>query len=170
MYKASLNIGTLAGIISFAIFLILYAVGISPLSIGKFIGFWVPIVAVIWVNIHVREKTLGGAMTYLQAYLSGSVSILVWCTFKGFCMYIFMILFKQHVIDQYFQFTANYISFVENYTGASIQEKIDLKELRAGVTPWGLMMADISNNLIFGSIMTFIIAFFTKRTPKTPAI
>jgi hypothetical protein len=170
MYKIPLNIGTLAGMVSFGLFLGMYYLGLSPLSVGKFIGFWVPIAAIIWANLQVREKVLAGTMTYFQAFLTGSLTVLVWCTFKGFCMYIFMTAFNQHVIDQYFEFTESYIRYAEQLTGDNIGDQIDLDELKKGVNPWNLMMADISNNTIFGSFISFIVAFITKRAPKGPSL
>ncbi len=166
MYKQALNIGTLAGIAAFALFLLMYYIGLSPISIGKFTGFWIPIVAILWVNLKVRREVLGGYLTYAQGFLTGLLTVLVWSTFKGFSMYIFMILFDQHVIDQYIQFTESYFAFLENFSGESFEQKPEIQEMMKGLTPWKIMLGDINMNIIFGALCTFIIPFITKRTPR----
>jgi hypothetical protein len=166
MYKNSLNIGTLAGIMAFTLFLLLYYIGISPLGIARFIGMPIPIMAVIWAGLKTRNQVLGGTMTFTQAFLSGSVTVLVWCTFKGFCMYIFMVAFKQHVIEQYIQFWNDYVEFVRVFSKEDASQYIDLELLAKDATPSLLMMGDITNNIIFGSFISMVIAFIIKRAPR----
>jgi hypothetical protein len=162
MYKTSLNIGTLAGIAAFLVFLVLYYIGISPIGFGKVMGFWIPVVAVVWTNMKVRDKVLGGFMTYMQAFTIGIITIIVWCTFKGFCMYIFMTAFDQHVLVQYQHFVESFNGFMER-TGQDTSTLDELSQIAKEATPWGLMISDISNNTLFGSFVCFIVSFITMR-------
>ena len=165
MYKTSLNIGTLAGLMAFGLFVALYYIGFTPLGPGKLLGLWIPIAAVVWTNLYMRNRVLGGKITYLQAFVSGILTILVWSTCKGFCMYIFIMLGNQRVITQYTDFMQHYVHFVENITGENMSEQIDLEKLIAEATPWKLMVGDISNNISFGVFICFIISFITARSP-----
>ncbi len=166
MYKTSLNIGTLAGIIAFSLFVALYYIGLSPLGVGKFLGFWIPIGAVIWATIKVRDKDLGGTMTYMQAFLSGTITILTWASFKGFCIFIFITSIDHGVVDQYIEFTQGYLKLLEGTGNDALLEQIDMEEIKAAATPWNLMVGDIFNNTFFGTFVAFIVAFITKRSPK----
>jgi hypothetical protein len=167
MYKNALNIGTLAGMVSVAFFLALYYVGLSPLGPFKYIGFPVPILAIMWAAFKTRKEYLGGNMTFMQGFLLGSVTTLVWCTFKGFCIYIFLTVFEQHVIEQYIQFWVDYIEVAKSMGQVNSVNMIDLEDIKANATPIDLMFGDISNNLVFGSGMSFIIGLILKRVPKT---
>ncbi len=167
MYKIPLNIGTLAGLVAFALFLILYAVGVSPVSL-KFVGFWIPVVAILYANIHTRRVVLGGNMTYAQGFLCGMITMLIWCSFKGFAMYIFMTLFNQHVIEQYVDFTHKTFEIYENTTNQAMQNKDEVEKFLETLTPWKLMIFDINNNALYGSLLVIISAFITRRLPKMP--
>lgn len=166
MYKIPLNIGTLAGIAAFALFLLLYYIGFSPVSFGKFIGFWIPIGAIIWANMKVRKENLGGYMTYMQGFLCGMVTMLVWCSFKGFAMYIFMTTIDQHVIDQFISFTHQYMELEEELTGEVSKSRSIMEPYLKTLTPWKLMENDISNNVFYGTFVVSITAFITKKQPK----
>lgn len=166
MYKTSLNIGTLAGIIAFCIFLLMYAVGVSPLGMGKFLGFWVPIAAIFGSGLKIRKDVLGGNMSFSQAFISGLLTVLVWCTFKGFCIYIFITTFENHVIEQYLDFIRWYFEMAEKTGNADLIKQLNMNDVIAAATPGNLMMGDISNNIIFGSAVAFISAFILKRNPK----
>jgi hypothetical protein len=166
MYKTSLNIGTLAGIIAFAIYMAVYAVGVSPYGMGRYLGFWVPILAVLWTTYKVRKDVLGGAITFPQAFSVGLLTILTWCTFKGFCSYIFITMFENHVLDQYVEFLKWYYELLEKTDNKEFAQQFDMNDMISKATAWNLMLADISNNILYGSGITLISALIFKKQPK----
>lgn len=166
MYKNALNIGTLAGMISFSLFLALYYIGLSPLGVFKIIGVPIPLLAIIWAALKTRKENPGGNITFMQGFLVGSVTTLVWCTFKGFCIYIFITVFKQDVIEQYLQFWTDYVELAKSMNQEDSVSIIDLEEMRKEATAGMLMFKDIGDNLIFGSGISFIVALIVKRVPK----
>jgi hypothetical protein len=166
MYKTSLNIGTLAGIIAFLIFLVMYFIGLSPLGMGKFFGFWVPVAAIFWGTIRIRKEVLGGSITFSQAFGAGLLTMLVWCTFKGFCMYIFMTAFENHVIEQYMDFIRWYFEMASKTGNDDLIKQLDMNEITTAATPWNLMLGDISNNILYGGFIALVSAFILKRNPK----
>lgn len=163
MYKTPLNIGTLAGLVAFALFWVMYSIGLSPFGIGKLLGFWIPIAAVFGATIRVRKEVLGGVMSFGQAFISGLLTILIWCTCKGFCIYIFISTFENHVIEQYIEFIRMYFETAQKTGSADLIKQFDINEIIATATPWNLMMGDISNNILYGSFVAFISAFILKR-------
>ncbi len=166
MYKKALNIGTLAGLCAFGLFLSLYYLGVSPFGLGRVLGVPIAVTAIIWTQIATRNKVLGGNITFLQAFMVGSITTLIWCTCKGFCMYIFMTVFEQQVIEQYLTFLTEYIELAKSMNQEDAVSMIDMEEIRNQTSPSSLMIADISNNIMFGSLVSFISALIIKRTPK----
>ena len=156
----------MAGMVAFALFLLMYAIGLSPFGIGKFFGFWVPIAGVFLATTKIRKDTLAGVMTFSQAFISGIITVLVWSTFKGFCIYIFIMSFENHVIDQYLAFIRMYFEMAEKTGNADLIKQFDMNEIITAATPWNLMMGDISNNILFGGVVALISVFILKKTPK----
>lgn len=169
MYKNALNIGTLAGLTAFGIFLMLYYMGVTPFGIAKFLGTPIPIIAIIWAGLKTRDKGFGGNISFMQAFLVGLITTLIWCTCKGFCMYIFMTVFPQQVIDQYLSFLTEYVEMAKSMDQEEMAGMINLEEIKTQATPMFLMTADISNNLIFGSAVSFVVALIIKRN-KMPKV
>jgi len=163
MYKNALNIGTLAGLTAFGIFLMLYYLGVTPFGVGKYLGTPIPIIAIIWAGIKTKRGFFNGDITFMQAFLIGLITTLIWCTCKGFCMYIFMTAFPQQVIEQYLQFLTEYVELAKSMNQDEMANMFNLEEIKTQATPMFLMTADISNNLIFGSAISFIVALIIKR-------
>lgn len=159
--------GTLAGMVAFMLFLLMFYIGISPISIGKFVGFWVPVAAIIWVIIKVKRECFGGYLTYSQGFITGMVTVLTWASFKGFAMYIFMTVINQHVIDQYADFTSKYFDFVENISGEQFMDRTQVMEMIKELTPWKVMLADINMNVLFGSIIAFMVPVIFRKNPPS---
>jgi hypothetical protein len=157
MYKTSLNIGTLAGIVAFTIFLLMYYLGVSPLGIGKLAGFWVPIGAVVWVNIKIKTHIQETDKPFFQALAAGMITILVWASFKGFCMYIFTTLFEQRVIE-------DYLDLLRNLDSGAFFDQMDIDELAEVANPWNIMLGDISNNIVYGSLIALAGSFINRRS------
>lgn len=157
--------GTLAGMVAFALFVITFYLGISPISIGKFVGCWVPVVAMLLVIRKVKTECFQGYLSYSQGFITGMVTVLIWASFKGFSMYIFMTLLHQPVIEQYADFTDKYIDFFESLTGQPIADKDQTKLLIAELTPWKVMVYDINMNVMFGSFFAFIFPFIFRKNP-----
>jgi hypothetical protein len=156
MYKIPLNIGTLAGMVGVSLFLLMYYAGVSPLGIGKLAGFWVPIGAIIWVHIKMKDSIRQSEKPFFRALASGMITVLIWASFKGFCMYIFMTLFEQQVI-------ADYLELLRNLDSGKFFNPSDMQEITEAATPWNLMVGDISNNIVYGSLIALAGAFISRR-------
>src|SRR5688572_9877069 len=156
MYKNALNMGTLAGIASFMLFLILYYIGISPLGVAKIIGIPVPIILLVLLGLRTRKlippEELSKMLVFKQLLLKGFVMIMVWCSFKSFCIYIFITIFEPDVIAQYIEFTKNYIAFLDKLSPEDISSLVDMEAIERDATPGALAVADAVNNTIFGGI------------------
>lgn len=163
--------GTLAGIASFMLFLILYYIGISPLGIAKIIGIPVPIILLVLLGLRTRKlipaEELSKMLVFKQLLLKGFVLIMVWCSFKSFCIYIFITIFEPDVITQYIEFTKNYVAFLDRFTPEDLTKVIDMEAIERDATPGTLAAADAVNNTIFGGIINFLIAAIFALTTKT---
>jgi hypothetical protein len=101
-YIIPLNIGTLAGLLSFGIYIGLYALGKSPLTDWRYLGIWIPVLFIFLAIRRVKYESENQYITYGRAFYTGMLTVLVMASLKAILIYLTISLTGEGIIDQYF--------------------------------------------------------------------
>lgn len=101
-YIIPLNLGTLAGLLSYALYMALYALGKSPLTDWRYVGIWIPALFVFLTIRRVKAISEAQQISFGRAFYSGMLTVLVMASLKAILVYLTISIFGEGIIDQYF--------------------------------------------------------------------
>ena len=87
--KIPLNYGTIAGMVYFLLFVLLYYAGLNPLGKWSYLGVWIPFVVIFLGIKHLRDRELGGNISFGKAVGSGMLISFVFASLFGILSYSF---------------------------------------------------------------------------------
>ncbi|MCX7745125.1 MAG: DUF4199 domain-containing protein [Flavobacteriales bacterium] len=102
-YSIPLNIGTLAGLLSYILYMGLYALGKSPLTNWRYVGIWIPALFIFLSIRRVKIISQEYQFTFGRAFYTGMLTVLVMASLKAFLIYITITITGEGIIDQYFE-------------------------------------------------------------------
>jgi hypothetical protein len=159
--RIPLNYGSLAGIASFAFFLILYLLGYNPLGGLSWLGAWIPIVFIVLGIKKHRDENLDGYISYGQALGQGTMISIVFASFFAILVYLFGTLIDGTIVDAVVQES---IEALEKARGFMSEEMIDMTiEQLEQTTIGNLAMTDFWNKFFGGFIVSLIVSAILKR-------
>lgn len=101
MIKHSLNYGALSGLSCFAVFLLLYFLGINPLGNSSWLSAWIPVVIICVSTKTYRENELEGFMTYGEGWNVGVFTGIAGGMLYALLLYIFLKIFDANLIESF---------------------------------------------------------------------
>jgi len=101
MIKHSLNYGALSGTGCFAVFLLLYFLGVNPLGNSSWLAAWIPVVVICVSTKAYRENELEGFMTYGEAWNVGTFTGIAGAMLHALLIYIFLKEFDANLIESF---------------------------------------------------------------------
>ncbi len=101
-YIIPLNLGTLAGLLSYGLYMGLYAMGKSPLTDWRYVGIWIPAVFIFLTIRRVKDISELQQISFGRAFYSGMLTVLVMASLKAILVNLTISIFGEGIIDQYF--------------------------------------------------------------------
>lgn len=170
MIRTPLNIGTIFGLVLFVYFLVLYYIGFHPFMFGPVLFAPVPVLAVVMTLLRVKNRELGGKITFRRAFYTGVVQSFVSISLFTFLAYIFIITYAHSFVDDYFTL---WDVMIEKSGGrlSGVKDMIDFKTLREEMTPWSACQSLFFNGFFYSSIISMIVALIIKNEkPSLPPL
>ncbi len=162
-YRTLLNFGSIAGLAGFVAFIIYYAIGSNPFGNVTWLTSWIPIVFIYLGTKKYRDETLGGSMTYGQAFSGGLIITLVWATLTGMLAYLFGAFIDGSFVDLYKEDTYEQLEQARGMLGDDMVD-MAMKEIEK-VTLGSMVQGDVINKVFGGVIVSLIIAAVNKKKP-----
>ncbi|MCI5058928.1 MAG: DUF4199 domain-containing protein [Flavobacteriales bacterium] len=169
--KRELNLGSLAGLIAFGFFLILYYLGLQPLGIFSLFGVSIPILMLIFGAQNIKNKIFGGRMSFGLVFQSSLTMCLIYASMFAMLVYVFGVLIPEDLMTDIYERSQEEFALLEKFANQTEQEGIDqvaveehlklLKEKDLGTTVWEEFSTKLFGGLILSLIAAFI--FKTKR-------
>ena len=167
--RTPLNFGSIAGICSFAIFLLLYLTGYNPLGNLSWTAAWVPIVFIILGIKKHRDDNLNGFMSYGQALGIGCMIAIVFASFYGILVYIFGVLIDPGIVElskrEAMESMEKASEQLPQIFGEEMYDKM-LEQIDE-ISISSISLSEFTNKLIWGILISLISAAFLKKN-KSP--
>lgn len=167
MLKIPFNVGTVGGLSLLLIFIAMYYLGAHPLIFGPILFSPVPIVVIVYALLRIKNKVLGGKITFRQAFYSGIVTSFVTVSLFSFSAYIFITTLAHNFVEDYIQL----LSIMIDKGGKQLTDltgMIDMEEIRKALTPWTACQSLFFNGFFFSSIVSLIVALIIKNQKGIP--
>lgn len=167
-FLPAMQFGLLTGLAMIVYTLILYLVGVDLHSYWNFFSYLLFVGGMYWGMTSIREKQLGGVMTYGKAFGTG-----FWIAFFAALLLGIFSYFYLKYIDP--SALANATAEAEDKILASnpdisdedLQKALDM--VKIFTNPVMSAVSQFISNLIVGTIFSLIIAIFAKREDRTLA-
>lgn len=176
LLQHTLTYGAILGIVSIIISLVLYIAGYMPVSIKSTIltallSIAVTIIFVSYGMKMYRDKILNGSISYGQAFVVGLLIII----FSSLLVSIYNLIFTNIIDPEYMSRVLeasrnSTFDMMSNMgaTDAQIEESMDRFDDRiAKMTPMRTFIQGLVWSVIFGAIISLIVAAFTRKS-KNP--
>jgi hypothetical protein len=159
--KVLLNYGAMSGLSSFGFFLLLYYMGVNPLGMGAWLGSWIPIVFICLATGFMRNKVMGGFITYRQALRIGFLTAVSSGFLFALLVYIFGTVIQPGLIEEY---KAGMVADMEQSKSLLPSEMYEtaLENLEKA-TLFNIVSADFFYKCVGGFLVSLITAGFYKR-------
>jgi uncharacterized membrane protein (DUF106 family) len=172
LLQFALTYGAILGVVSVIFSIIMYIAGFMPTSFSKmFIVLIISLgISIIFVSAGMkgyRDKVLDGSISFGQAFLVGMSIIVVSAIIGSLYNLIFTTIIDPDYMDRVMEATKNSTYEWMNSKGlpdAQIEEAMDkMDKQKEGMTPLKNFSKGLISSLIFGAILSLIIAAFTKK-------
>ncbi|MEZ4721672.1 MAG: DUF4199 domain-containing protein [Flavobacteriales bacterium] len=167
-YKHILNMASIAGLLSYALFnLYYYVLGFNPLGPMKFLSFG--LISVIFyyaIKTH-REIELEGFGRFQQLFIAGLVFSFVYSSLNGMLVYLHGIAFDDSYVEfiktETLQQVGEYKDTMVSMLGKeAYQEMLDEYDK---ISPGKLAMGDFQSKSISATLLALFFALILKRNP-----
>ncbi|HEX2394366.1 MAG TPA: DUF4199 domain-containing protein [Bacteroidales bacterium] len=176
LLQHTLIYGAILGIVSIIISLVMYIAGYMPVNIKSTIltGLISIAISIIFVSYGIksyRDKVLDGSISYGQAFVVGLLIIVFSALLGGIYNLIFTNVIDPEYMDRVLEATKNSTYDMMSNMGATdaqIEDSMDKFDERiAKMTPMRTFMQGFIWSVIFGTIISLIVAAFTRKS-KNP--
>lgn len=96
-----MNYGTIGGLVSFALFIILYATVHNPLGEVSYLGLWIPIVFIVLAVRSYKYQIGEGYITYGKAFRTGAYTGFFIAFLFSLMLYLFMKIYDPSILDRH---------------------------------------------------------------------
>ncbi len=175
-FKLFVNFGAICALIMFAMVLIIWKMGYFPMGESSILFSWLPFVFMYAGAKHYRDTMTGGVINYWDAFKSMMVICGAAALLYVMLMYIFGSIIDPDFIQQYKNFTLKAFdtmkSSMKNIVGSIRYEKIEdtMIESMQKVTLASLLFSEYLNKLLYGAILSLIMAFALRKKPTSDII
>ena len=158
----SLMYGVYLGLTLIVYSLLLFLLDVDSESWLKWISYVIMAAGIFWAMISIRDKQLGGFMSYGKAFGSGFWTVLFASVITAIFTYFYVIYIDTGMIDEILLKAEE--SMLEGNPNMS-DEQLDqaLAMTEKFTSPVMISVWAFIANVIFGTILSLIIAIFAKR-------
>ncbi len=166
--KIQLNYGTVAGLLSFAAFLLSYFIGVNPLGIIKYVSLAFPVLFILQGVRKVRDVEFNGYLTYRKGLSIGWFISLVYASMYAMLVYLFGVMvsdsfFHLHVEESIAMFEASRELFGADVVDTWIAEANESTLSRVA-------FGDFNSKMAAGIVISLIIAGVLKKDALEPPV
>jgi hypothetical protein len=165
-YITSLNMGTLAGLISFGLYMGLYTIGLSPMLNWRYLGIWIPILFIFLAIRSVKKNIPAGEMNFQRAFYTGFTTSFVMSSLKGILVYLTIMWTGEGIIDQYFDQLNTLLNEAKKRGETIPLLPANYEDFRNQLNATSVGMMEFNMQLIGGAILSVILAFIMKSPKK----
>ena len=159
--RTSMMYGTISGLASFLVFIIIYVIGKNPLGPASWFAFWIPILFVTLGIQHHRDKDLGGFISYGRGLGTGTFIAFFIALLFSVLAYAFLTFIGHDVLEMHKNDMMEGLDKAKQYVGESIYDK-GVEEVEK-LTLEKISLSEFQNKFIGGVILSLIIAAFLRR-------
>jgi len=165
MLRYALHYGGIQGVATFALFILLYMIGINPLGNASWLGAWIPVLIISKSTRSYRDNELEGFISYGEGFRMGFLTAAAGGLLSALLVFIFCTLVDGTLIDEFKNQTLMQLEQVENQMKGLIGDtfydnavdtynKINLQTVVSG---------EFFNKLLGGLIISLITAAIYKK-------
>ena len=166
--RTALNYGALSGLGSFAVFLILYFLGINPLGPSSWAGAWVPLLFMVLASRHYRNFENGGYLIYWQAFRISLLTATAGGIVFGVLSWAFVKMIDPSILDTFKQQSLEALEMTEGMMKSMMGEAAYDQSIESinNMHMEDVAMSDVFYKMFGGLLSAFIIAAFMRRDPN----
>lgn len=165
-YIIALNIGTLAGLLSYGLYMGLYALGKSPLTDWRYVGIWIPVLFIFLAIRQIKHEAEDQHITFGRAFYTGMLTVLVMASLKAVLIFITMSLTGEGIIEQYFAELERVKQQLLDEGKPLLPLMNDLEGLRKQFDARMVSILEFNMQVFGGLILSLIIAAFMYSRKK----
>lgn len=169
-WKAILNAGSIAGLVSYGLFLVyFYLFNANPLGPIKWLGIWVPAVFMYIGIKKYREQESEGFIKYGPAFLAGFFFSFIYASLSAMLIYLHAMALDASYVDVFIMDNLKTLGETKEQL-LMVFDRDQYEEMLnqiKGMTPGQLALSDFQSKLIGSAIMALIIAGILKKNPPT---
>jgi hypothetical protein len=175
----TMTYGAILGGLSIVSSLLMYIVGYMPTASVKriillgLLGFAIMIIFISAGMKNYRDKVLGGSITFFQALYVGLLILIFATILSGFYKLIFNLYIDPEYANKAIEaFKGSYYNWMTQMGApeAKIEEAMDmLEKQQSGGGPLSDFFSNIYVTVVFGTVLSLIVAAFTKKNQNPVA-
>ena len=162
-WQLALNFGAYYGLSAFAVFILMQATGSNPF--GFLLIFLSGLLMIVWLSMVIktlRDKHLGGFISYKDAFLTSLLTLLLASALYGILLYIDGIVIYPNLLDEYkifMQSQTEQLTTMKAFESLAeqMEEEIDKTTLSQ------FAMSEFTSKSFWGTILCLILSAIFKR-------
>ncbi len=171
MLRYALHFGGIQGVATFAIFLLLYWMGINPLGNASWLGAWIPVLIIAKATRSYRDHELEGFISYSEGFRMGLFTAIAGGLLSALLIFIFCTLVDSTIVDEFKEQTLSQLELVEaqmkGLMGDTLYE--NAVETYNNINLQSIVSSEFFNKLLGGLIISLITAaIYKKDKPYVP--
>jgi uncharacterized membrane protein (DUF106 family) len=175
LLQFTMTYGLILGIGLIIFSLILYIAGIMPTNLKRILLIALVNLALMITFVSIgtrtyRDKLLGGAISYGNAFITGLLIVVFSAILTAFFSLIFTTIIDPEYMNKVFEATKNWTMDYMSNLGvpeSQIDKSLErIEKQQANYTPIGNFFKGIYTSAIMGTIISLITSAFIKKTPN----
>lgn len=162
-FRVQLNNGSIAGVASFAFFLLFHFAGFNPFGTISYVVIWLPFLFSYLTIKAIRDEQMEGYITFGQAFIKSSTMVFVWASLSGMLIYLFGFLVDDSWVEVFINQSLKDLEPAAEILSESMIENA-VKAIEES-TVFSLAWSDFQTKAIGGLIVSLIMAGFLNKKP-----
>ncbi|MFC2087202.1 DUF4199 domain-containing protein [Bacteroidota bacterium] len=159
--KNSMNYGAILGVTLIALTLLLYLVNRSFSKSFNWVEYLI-IISVITIGTKsLRDKEMGGAISFTQALGSGILISFFGSIFVAFFTYVLYVIIDPGLLEELFEFNEELMQEQGKFSEEKIEYRMNI--MRETITPLRLSLFVIPVYTFVGFLLSLLVSIFLKK-------
>jgi len=168
LFNNALIYGLLTAAASIAFSVVTYALDVPFKSPVMYLSFIILLAGIIYGTLQYRNNSLGGYISFGQAFLSGFFIVLISMVIATLYSYVFMTFIDPSFLEKIIEQTLEQTEAKMLEKGLSEDQMAPALEMtKKFMTPLWMTISGFLMNIIFGAIIAVVSAAFTKKENKS---
>lgn len=163
IFKSAATVGVYIAVIQILVSVVFYVSGQPFSEIQNYLSWPLLFACAIWAQLSYR-KSLGGEITYGQAFGAGFLAIAVSSLISSIYVYLLYTVIDPTLSEQLRLFTEQKLVEQGNIPDAQIDQVVEMTAKFQ--KPAFMLLFGVFGGALFGAVISLITAIFTKKAPK----